>query len=103
MVHVGEDNAWFTLKEDQLRGLDGSHVSVATYGEVVFWGLDNDAGADSNEAGGAAILVSDSVIFRPRGIATALAIAAATVLAGVLLRRRRRTPHPRTPAEEEPS
>ncbi|KQY22847.1 hypothetical protein ASD16_09535 [Cellulomonas sp. Root485] len=106
LVHVGEDDAWFTLKNNQLRGLDGSHVSVVTYGRALASHLavaDTSPDPDSDQVGGGPILVSDSVIFRPRGIATALAIGAALVLAGALLRRRHRGSHPLPLADEESS
>jgi len=102
LVYFGEGSAWFTLDDDQLRGLDGSHVSVVTYAqELASRGAEADKGAD--QVGGAAILVPDSVIVPPRGIATALAIGAAAVLVGLLLRRRHRTSPPLTRPDEESS
>lgn len=104
LVHFGEDDAWFTVKNDQLRGLDGSQVSVTAYGGALashFSEVDKNGDPHSDQAGGAPVLVPDSVVLRPRGIATALAIGAALVLAGVLLRRRHRTsPPPRSMGED---
>lgn len=93
LVHFPEANLWFTLLDDQLRGLDGSEVSVAEHGASLAarrTGLDATGDPTSSSVGGARVLVPDSAILQPRGIATALAIGAVMVLAVVVLRRRPR-------------
>ena len=54
LIYFGEDDAWFTLENDQLRGLDGSRVSVVKYGQALgehFTEADKNADPDSDQAG----------------------------------------------------
>ncbi|KQR16022.1 hypothetical protein [Cellulomonas sp. Leaf334] len=91
LIHVAEANQWFTLDGDQLRGLDGSQLSVAEYGQSLaahLAGVDATGDPTSSQAGGTQVLVPDSAILQPRGIATALVIGGVVVLAAILVRRR---------------